>query len=129
MPAQTSSPESSSSEDDDDRSFPARFGLFPLAFQVSPIPMSCVLSHGSQPENIRPTCPSFWKEVKNSQRVRRSSWRRWDGSSSWNPEDSLVRFGHLFPTHTSPWVLAITFWTGSKVSPVYISIQVEGGLL
>src|SRR5882724_5719274 len=84
MPAQTSSPESSSSEDDDDRSSPERFGLFPLAFQVSPIPMSCVLSHGSQPENIRPTCPSFWQEVKNSQRVRRS-WRRWDGSSSWNP--------------------------------------------
>src|SRR5882724_4360251 len=49
MPAQTSSPKSSSSEDDDDRSSPERFGLFPLAFQVSPIPMSCVLSHGSQP--------------------------------------------------------------------------------
>src|SRR5882724_1811430 len=85
MPAQTSSPESLSSEDDDDLSSPARFGLFTLAFQVSPIPMSCVLSCGSQPENIRPTCPTFWWEVKNSQRVRRSSWRRWDGSSSWNP--------------------------------------------
>ena len=35
---------------------------------------------------------------------------------------------HLFPTHTSPLILTITFWTGSKVSPVYITIQVEGSL-
>src|SRR5882672_5096630 len=80
-----SSPKSSLSEDDDDQSSPVRFGLFPLAFQLSPFPMSCVLSLGSQPENIRPTCPSFWREVKKSQRVRRSSWRRWDGSCRWNP--------------------------------------------
>src|SRR5882672_10990454 len=80
-----SSPESSLSEDDDDRSSPAMFGLFPLAFQLSPFPMSCVLSLGSQPENIRPTCQSFWQEVKKSQRVRRSSWWRWDGSCRWNP--------------------------------------------
>src|SRR5882672_42431 len=37
-----------------------------------------------------------------------------------HPEEILGGFSHLFPMHTSPWVLAITFWTGSKVSPVYL---------
>src|SRR5467141_2925910 len=78
-----SSPEPSSSslsEDDDEQSNPVRSGLFPLAFQLSPIPMSFLSSRGSQPEKMRPTCPSFWREDKKSQRVRTSSWRRWDGS-------------------------------------------------
>src|SRR5882672_4897039 len=43
-------------------------------------------------------------------------------------EESGWGLRHLFPMHTSPLVLTIMLWTGSKVSPVYITIQVEGSL-
>src|SRR5882724_4194145 len=83
-PGPTASPKyssSSPSEDvDDEQSSPARFGLFPLALQVSFLPMSFLLSCGSHPEKMRPTSPSFWWEVQSSQRVKTSSWQRWDGS-------------------------------------------------
>src|SRR5882724_1231155 len=83
-PGPTSSSKYSSSspseDDDDEQSSKAGIGLFPLAFQARFLPMSFLLSLGSHPEKIRPTCPSFWWEAKKSQRVRSSSWKRWEGS-------------------------------------------------
>src|SRR5882724_4206478 len=81
-PGPTSSSKYSSSspseDDDDEQSSKAGFGLFPLALQVSFLPMSFLLSLGSHPEKMRPTSPSFWREVQSSQRVNTSSWQRWD---------------------------------------------------
>src|SRR5882724_6110778 len=83
-PGPTSSSKYSSSspseDDDDEQSSPVGFGLFPLAFQARFLPMSFLLYLGSHLEKIRPTCPYFCQEAKKSQRVRTSSWWRWEGS-------------------------------------------------
>jgi len=68
---------------------------------------------GHTQKNIRANLPILLAEVKKVPEGEEVLLRRWDGSCRWNPlgdlpthEEILEGFHHLFPTHTSPRVLA-----------------------